>query len=130
MSRFVAVTVAVLAWTAIFVHDDVIAGPPPYENADIDQNGYVNSIDMGLLVAGTHPRADVNRDGKINSLDFGFVAANYGPVLRNKYKQPFASTSIWNTAIGTGAVYEDTDFQLSRDYTVIDVDHWVVTSEG
>lgn len=32
---------------------------------------------------------------------------------RDKYKQPFASTSIWNTAIGSGANYVSTGFQAA-----------------
>jgi hypothetical protein len=102
------------------------------EDADVDQNGYVNSADIFLVAQGTHPRADVNRDGVLNAGDLLGVALNYGPVTvaRDKYRQPFASNSFWNMPIGSGAVYADTAFTMSHDYTVIDEDYWIVTTSA
>jgi hypothetical protein len=94
----------------------------------VDQSGHVNSGDLGLVALGTHPRSDVNRDGKVNSGDMGFVASSFGPLLRDKRKQPFDSNSIWNMPIGSGATYGDIGFPVSRDYTVVDTDHWIVAS--
>ena len=101
--------------------------PIPRENADVDQNGVVNSAALLHVVRKSHPRADVTRDGKVNSGDALFVLQNYGPLPRDKYKQPFATDSPWNLPIGSGATYTDAAFTISRDYTVIDVDHWIVT---
>jgi hypothetical protein len=106
------------------------AAPIPRENADIDQNNTVNSGDLLLVVLGTHPRADVNRDGRVTSGDALFVRLNYGPLARDKYKQPFAADSPWNMPIGSNAVYAAASFPISRDYTVIDVDYWVQTTAG
>ena len=48
-----------------------------FDEADINVDGSVNSIDLGIVGAGADPRADVNRDGAINSVDLGLVATFY-----------------------------------------------------
>ncbi len=45
---------------------------------------------------------------------------------RNKYKQPFASRSIWNMPIGSGAVYIDAELP-DTSAAAIDVDYWIET---
>ncbi len=122
------ISVCVVAVALALAVAPASAASTPRENADIDQNGAVNSGDMLLVIRGTDPRADVNRDGKVTSGDVLFVGQNYGPLLHDKYRQPFASNSPWNTPIGSGAVYASTSFPVSRDYTVVDTDYWVVTA--
>jgi hypothetical protein len=85
--------------------------PPLEERADVNKDGRVNSIDLGLA-ARRDPRGDVNLDGRINAIDLSQIAQVMGrqypappPVTRDKHKQPFASDSPWNMPIGQGAVY-------------------------
>jgi hypothetical protein len=97
--------------------------------ADVNQDGAVNSIDLGWVAAQLSPRADVNGDGVVNSIDLGLVATHVAVPGRDKYKQPFSSDSPWNMPIGSDAVYVDTGFGISTGgYTVLDTDVWVVTS--
>ncbi|MBI5288989.1 MAG: hypothetical protein HY873_08445 [Chloroflexi bacterium] len=128
MRRIVFLCLAVAVFTLALRAGVSVAAVIPRENADVDQNNVINSGDLLLVVLGTHPRADVNRDGRVNSGDALYVLQSYGPLPRDKYRQPFSSDSPWNTAIGSGAQYGDTGFAMTRDYTVIDVDHWVLTT--
>ena len=59
----------------------------PRCDADINNDGFVNSLDLGLLQkamgsstgqAAYNPRADMNGDGRINALDLGLFRARFG----------------------------------------------------
>ena len=74
------------------------------QDADVNQDNYVNVLDLVAVSRRDTPRADVNHDGVVNSLDFQAVAQFFGTsLLRDKFKQPFSSDSIWNMPIGSGA---------------------------
>lgn len=57
--------------------------PNVYNPWDVDQNGSVNVVDIGLIIdhydkdVCTYPKADVNNDGSITILDIGSVIDNY-----------------------------------------------------
>ncbi len=65
----------------------IISGPQPtgtsYPSWDVDRNGVVNIVDIGLVVdnygknLSSNPRADVNGDGTINIVDIGIVVDYY-----------------------------------------------------
>jgi hypothetical protein len=102
---------------------------PTAQDADVNQDGYVNSYDIMAVSLRQSPRADVNRDGIVDILDFKAVAQFFGvSLLRDKFLQPFSSDSIWNMPIGSGAKYAYTGFGLSTSYAIIDEDSWVTTS--
>lgn len=50
-------------------------------DADLDNNGIVNFVDLGIFAAvfgGVEPDADINGDGSINFLDFAVVVQQFG----------------------------------------------------
>ena len=53
-----------------------------YASADINQDGYVNSVDFGILMSywgsSSRPAADLNQDGYVNSVDFGIMMSQWG----------------------------------------------------
>ena len=57
--------------------------PIAYPNWDVDQNGLINIIDIGLIVDDydnpdpVTPRADVDKNGMINIIDIGIVIDHY-----------------------------------------------------
>jgi hypothetical protein len=100
------------------------------EDADVNQDGYVNVMDLSAV--NRHgPRSDVNHDGVVDSADLRAVAQFFGAtLLRDKFKQPFSSDSIWNMPIGSGARYAFANFGLSTSYAIVDEDIWVTTTAG
>ncbi len=58
--------------------------PQGYNNWDVDQNGTINVVDIGLVVDDygslnpVKPRADVDRNGKIDIVDIGIIVDHYG----------------------------------------------------
>jgi hypothetical protein len=104
----------------------------PRERADVNQDGAVNSLDVAAVVQKQGARADVNGDGIINSGDVGIVVFYMSQPAapgRDKLRQPFASNSIWNTAVGSGALYAAAGFGMSTGgFTVTDEDYWIVAS--
>jgi hypothetical protein len=50
-----------------------------------------------------------------------------GELVRDKYRQPFASDSIWNMPIGSEARYVDAELEWAGHIT-IDEEYWLVTS--
>lgn len=53
-------------------------------------------------------------------------APNAPPGLRDKYRQPFASTSIWNMPLGSDATYVAAGIEHT-DAITIDEEYWIVT---
>ncbi len=53
-----------------------------YSSADLSQDGYVNSVDFGILMSywgsSSRPAADLNQDGYVNSVDFGIMMSQWG----------------------------------------------------
>ena len=81
------------------------------QQADVNRDGTVNVIDLVQASRG-HANADVNNDRAVNAIDLYLVAEyirSLAPpppaVTRDKLRQPFASTSIWNMPIGSSAAY-------------------------
>jgi hypothetical protein len=98
------------------------------EDADVNQDGYVDVGDLSAVSRGG-PRADVNHDGVVDAADRRAVAQFFGvTLLRDKFKQPFSSDSIWNMPIGSGAKYAFANFGISTSYAIVDEDIWVTTT--
>ena len=57
--------------------------PIVYPNWDVDQNGLINVIDIGLVIdhydstSPANPRADVDRNGRVNIVDIGIIIDHY-----------------------------------------------------
>ncbi len=55
----------------------------PGKRGDINQDGLVNIIDIGIVIDNydlkppTNPRADINQDGNVNIIDIGITVDNY-----------------------------------------------------
>jgi Dockerin type I domain len=60
-------------------HDGLLDGCSGFASADINRDGRVNGIDLGLLLsnwatsASDQPRADINHDGIVNGQDLGLL---------------------------------------------------------
>lgn len=52
-----------------------------YSSADLNQDGYVNSVDFGIMMSywnsTSYPSADINQDGSVNSVDFGIMMSQW-----------------------------------------------------
>jgi hypothetical protein len=90
------------------------------QQADVNRDGKSNVIDLVLASQG-HPNADVNADSHVNALDLAAIAAyirSLAPpppaATRDKLRQPFASTSIWNMPVGSAAAYQPANI---KDWT-------------
>jgi hypothetical protein len=127
--RFAAPVLAALACALLTAAPSGAAYVPTAQDADVNQDNFVNVLDLVAISKNVSSRADVNRDGQVNSLDYQAVARFFGTsLLRDKYKQPFSSDSIWNMPIGSGAKYAYANFWLSTSYSIIDEDTWVTTT--
>ena len=64
--------------------------------ADVDADGYVDFLDLGVLIADfgappfNEPRADVNGDGVVNVLDLALIGRDFGKLA----SQPLAAMRI------------------------------------
>ena len=64
--------------------------------ADVDADGYVDFLDLGVLIADfgappcNEPRADVNGDGVVNVLDLALISRDFGKLA----SQPLAAMRI------------------------------------
>jgi hypothetical protein len=90
--------------------------------ADLNSDGQVNVFDLSILLTKwgqtVAHAADINNDGSIGILDLSVLLSSWGPVAtatRDPLKQPFASNSIWNMPIGSGAVFVDAGLDGSPD---------------
>ena len=64
------------------INADGTLGPPPGEAGDLNDDGIVNGIDLGMLLGfwgpvGAFPAADLNRDGLVNGVDLGLLLASW-----------------------------------------------------
>lgn len=74
----------------------------PYERADVNGDGVVNSRDLLNVALQSGPRADVDGNGRVNAADLGIVAYHIQNGRgRDKYRQPFSRTSPWNMPVGS-----------------------------
>lgn len=111
-------SIACLAGAALNIPQSGLAATSA---CDLNQSGAVDSSDVQLelneALGITSCTADINADGSCNVLDAqDVVVASLGgacgsggtnpPPARNVLLQPFASNSIWNMPIGSGAVYK------------------------
>ncbi|MEM3062755.1 MAG: fibronectin type III domain-containing protein [Nitrososphaerota archaeon] len=59
-----------------------IANAKTLKSADFNNDGFVNSIDFGILMSywgsTQRPSADLNQDGVVNSVDFGILLSQWG----------------------------------------------------
>jgi hypothetical protein len=74
-------------WTKTFTDSygpNPTATPGSGKPGDINGDGYVNILDIGVVIDNytklpiTNPAADVNHDGAVNILDIGIIIDNYG----------------------------------------------------
>ena len=82
------------------------------QQADVNRDGKANVLDLVLTAQG-HPNGDVNGDTRVNTMDLAAIGAYIRSLMppppvatRDKYRQPFASNSIWNMPIGSSALYQ------------------------
>lgn len=67
---------------AVVVSDPATLTVTPLAPADLNQDGVVNTLDLGILLSfwgpvGVFPAADINGDGTINSLDLGILLSSW-----------------------------------------------------
>jgi hypothetical protein len=104
------------------------------EAASLNADMTVNSSDLLILAQSFSTLGgakyvrdfDINRDDKINSSDSLIQARTFGacgapprvPAVptRDKYQWPFAAGSIWNTPIGSNAVYVPAQLQNANQW--------------
>ena len=59
-----------------------VANARTYKTADLNNDGYVNSVDFGIMMSywgsTSRPPADINQDGIVNSVDFGIMMSQWG----------------------------------------------------
>lgn len=60
---------------------DKTISPPPTPKADLNNDGKVDIIDLGILLSNwgktTKPPADLNQDGKVDVIDLGILLSNW-----------------------------------------------------
>ncbi len=70
------------ALTSSEIMADYNAGISLFSSADFNSDGYVNSVDFGILMSNWNstvkPKADINQDSIVNSVDFGIMMSEWG----------------------------------------------------
>jgi hypothetical protein len=83
------------------------SGVGPGDSSELHRSRYRTHASLPTTTDSSSDAATTHADGGVSSPDLLSASADLGtaPGTRDPLKQPFASNSIWNMPIGSGAVY-------------------------
>ena len=70
-----------MGWTD-WTHASPVSTQPPTKTSDLNSDGKVDVIDLGILLSSwgqtTKPKADINQDAKVDVVDLGILLGKWG----------------------------------------------------